>query len=358
MREVGRPFSIEDVEIDGPKANEVRVRMVASGICHSDYSMLHGVVPCPLPAILGHEGAGVVEEIGPEVVDVKVGDHVIAVLTPACGTCVMCIENKPYLCLDTRQTMTNFTQIDGSLRAHAGRTGIYRMCAIGSFAEQAIIPAGAVIPISKKYDLRKVCLIGCGVTTGVGAALNTAAVKKGSSVAVVGCGGVGLSIIQGARIAGANLIIAIDPKEEKRELAKTLGATHALDPLAENVVKEVRRISGGGVHYSFEALGLKETMEAAYGMVRPSGQCVIVGVAKYGEEIAIKTGTLLAEKKLTGSAYGSAVPSRDIPRFLEYYSAGELILEDMVTQEISLDDINRAFEEMGRGEGARSVVVY
>lgn len=358
MRKAGEPLTIEEVELEGPKEGEVRVRMVASGICHSDYSMLHGVVPCPLPAILGHEGAGVVEEVGPGVSDLAVGDHVIAVLTPSCGECGMCGEGKPFLCRDMGKTMNEFTQLDGTLRTRAGGEEIYRMCAVGSFAEQAVIPQGAVIPIPKEHDLTEVCLIGCGVTTGVGAALNTAQVKPGSSVAIVGCGGVGLSILQGARIAGATTIIAVDPKAEKRELAMSLGATHTVDPSQENPVKAVRSLTKGGVHYSFEALGLSETMEQAYGMARASGLCTVVGVAKYGAEVTLKAGTFLAEKKITGSAYGSAVPKRDVPRFLDYYRRGELRLDDMITKKISLDQINDAFAEMGRAEGARSVIVY
>ncbi len=358
LRKAGEPLTIEDIELEGPKEGEVRVRMVASGICHSDYSMVHGVVPCPLPAILGHEGAGVVEEVGPGVDGLRVGDHIIAVLTPSCGACGMCGEGKPFLCRDMGKTMNEFTQLDGSVRTRAGGEDIYRMCAVGSFAEQAIIPQGAAIPIPKKYDLAKVCLIGCGVTTGMGAALNTAQVKPGSSVAIIGCGGVGLSILQGARIAGAETIIAIDPQAEKRDLAMSLGATHTIDPSSENPVRAVRSLTKGGVHYGFEALGLRETMEQAYGMVRPSGLAVVVGVAKFGEEVSLKAGTFLAEKKITGSAYGSAVPKRDVPRFLDYYERGELKLDDMITKEISLEQINDAFDEMGRGEGARSVIRY
>jgi len=358
LRKAGGPLTLEEVEIEGPQSGEVRVRMVASGICHSDYSMVHGVVPCPLPAILGHEGAGIVEEVGPGVERLAVGDHVIAVLTPSCGACGFCSEGKPFLCKEMGKTMNEFTQLDGTVRTRRGGEDIYRMCAIGSFAEQAIIPQGAAIPIDKKYPLEKVCLIGCGVTTGVGAALNTAQVRPESSVAIVGCGGVGLSILQGARIAGATTIIAVDPQQEKRDLAVSLGATHTVDPSSENPVKTVRKMTGGGVHYAFEALGLRETMEQAYGMVRPTGLAVVVGVARFGEEISLKAGTFLAEKHITGSAYGSAVPVRDVPRYLEYYERGELNLDAMITREISLDQINDAFDQMGRAEGARSVIVY
>jgi S-(hydroxymethyl)glutathione dehydrogenase/alcohol dehydrogenase len=287
-----------------------------------------------------------------------VGDHVIAVLTPSCGRCTFCGEGKPFLCKEMVKTMNEFTQLDGTLRTRCAGEDIYRMCAVGSFAEQAIIPEGAAIAIPKKYPLEKVCLIGCGVTTGVGAALNTAQVRPGTSVAIVGCGGVGLSILQGARIAGASTIVAVDPKEEKRELAIALGATHTVDPTTESPVKTVRKITAGGVHYAFEALGLQETMEQAYGMVRPTGTAVIVGVAQFGAEVSLKAGTFLQEKCITGSAYGSAVPRRDVPRYLEYYDRGELKLDDMITREIELEQINEAFDQMGRGEGARSVIVY
>jgi len=358
LHEVGKPLSIEEVEIDSPKEREVLVRVVASGICHSDYSVAHGVLRSPLPVVLGHEAAGIVEEIGPSVHDFEPGDHVIASLTPACGACPMCREEKPFLCHQTVATMGFSTMLDGTTRLRAAGKPTHQLCAIASFAEYAVIPEGSLVKVDGDVPLEKVCLIGCGVTTGMGAALNTARVATGTTVAVIGCGGVGLSIIQGARIAGAKTIIAIDPIGEKRKLALSVGATHALDPTEGDPVKAVREICSGGVHYAFEALGRTQTIEQAWAMTRATGLAVVVGVPKVSDEVKLRVGGFLQQKAIMGSTYGSAVPRRDIPRFVDLYRKGELDLDSMITSRIRLDDVNQALDAMGRGEGARSVVVF
>ena len=358
LERIGEPLEIRDLEIGEPRAGEVLLRIAASGICHSDYSAAHGVFPSPLPAVLGHEAAGVVEAVGPGVETPRIGDHVIAVLTPSCGRCPMCGEAKPQLCMETAKTMRDFVQLDGTTRLRSDGRDVYQMCAIGSFAERAIVPAGAAIPIPDRFPLEKVCLIGCGVTTGLGAALNTAQVRPETSACVVGCGGVGLSILQGARIAGATTLIAVEPNAEKRDLAVSLGATHCVDPSQEDPVRTVRRISGGGVHYAFEALGLQETIEQAWSMVRPTGDVIVVGVAQRGSAARIRADYFLQEKRITGSAYGSAAPHRDVPRFLELYEKGELQLDPLISGQIDLADVNDAFDAMGRGEGVRSIIVY
>ena len=359
LYEVGSPLVIEELELEGPKENEILVNYTASGICHSDYSFAHGVLPTQLPAVLGHEGAGVVEEVGANVTNVKVGDHIVAALTPACGKCTFCLESKPFLCVEMSSVIWEGCLLDGTKRFKNSKgDDIGQLVCVGTFSERSVIPAGMAVKVDDKAPLDTICLIGCGVTTGVGAALNTVEIKEGDSCAVIGCGGVGLSIIQGCRIAGAGQIIAIDPVAEKRELALQMGATHAIDPTDINVVKEVRKLSGGGVHFAFEALGLKVTIEQAWAMPRVTGTAVIVGVPKMDTEIELPVLGFFGEKHFKGSAYGSSVPSKDIPKFVDLYMTGDLQLDEMITKRIKLEDVNTAFNEMGRGEGARSVIMH
>tara|TARA_R110000787_G_scaffold60478_4_gene137187 strand:- start:11644 stop:12747 length:1104 start_codon:yes stop_codon:yes gene_type:complete len=360
LRGVGQPFEIEELELAPPKENEVLVKTIASGICHSDYSVAHGILRSPFPVVLGHEGAGIVEAVGPSVTNVKPGDKVIASLSPSCGTCSMCKESKEYMCSQMGKLLTDCTQLDGTTR-HKTASGedVYALCGVGSFGEYMIMPAGSAIKVPDDTPLETTCLIGCGVTTGTGAALNTANVQPGESTAVIGCGGVGLSIIQGCRIAGSPIIIAIDPMEEKRQLALELGATHAINPFEEDAEARVKELTGGvGVHYAFEALGRVETMAQTWNMIRPTGRCIIVGVAALDQSVKISAAGLLAEYEIQGSCYGSSTPIKDIPHFVELYKSGELKLDQMITQRIGIAEINRAFEEMGRGEGARSVIMY
>jgi S-(hydroxymethyl)glutathione dehydrogenase / alcohol dehydrogenase len=338
LRELDSPLGIEEIEIDSPKANEVAIRVVATGICHSDLSVVQGIIRAPLPIVLGHEGAGVVEAVGPGVEGLRPGDHVIAALTPSCGECTMCSEGRPSLCIQMVATLTNCTMVDGTTRLRRGTEAVHQLCAVASFAEHAVIPAGAAIRVPDDVPLDVVCLIGCGVTTGAGAALNTAAVRPGSSVAVT--------------------IIAIDPVAEKRELARSLGATHAIDPKSEDVLRTVRKITKLGVHYAFEAIGRLETIEQAWSLVRPTGDVIVVGMPSVTDEIKIRVGGLFQEKRITGSAYGSAVPHRDVPRFVELYRKGELRLDPMITRRIRLDQVNEALDALRRGEGARSVITF
>ncbi len=359
LYKVCQPLVIEELTLDPPQHEEVLIKYVASGICHSDYSFRDGVIKTALPAVLGHEGAGIIEAVGPGVTHVQVNDHVIVSLSPQCGECTFCREHKPFLCVQMSTLLFQSSLLDGSkrFRNHKGEP-IGQLIGAGTFAERAVIPARMAMKIDTNVPLETVCLIGCGVTTGVGAALNTVAIERGDSCAVIGCGGVGLSIIQGARIAGANTIIAIDPVEEKRELALRLGATHALDPNAGNPVKAVRSLCRGGVHFAFEALGRKETIEQAWAMVRLTGTAVIVGVPARRTELELPVIGFFGEKHFKGSAYGSTVPSRDIPKFVDLYKRGELCIDEMVTRRIKLDEVNGAFDAMGRGEGARSVIMH
>ncbi len=356
---IGEPLVIEELELEAPRENEILIRCVASGICHSDYSIAHGVLRAPMPIVLGHEGAGIVEQVGPGVTHLKPGDKVIGSLTPSCGECAMCKEHKHFMCVQMGALLNNCTYIDGTTR-HKTLDGedVYAMCGLASFGSHMVMPAGSAIKVPDDTALESTCLIGCGVTTGAGAALNTVKIKAGDAVAVVGCGGVGLSIIQGARIAGATTIIAIDPIAEKRQLALDVGATHALDPTGENVVKQVRKMTGGGVHFAFEALGRKETIEQAWAMPRVTGTAVIVGVPKKDTMLDLPVLGFFGEKHFKGSAYGSSVPSRDIPKYVDLFMSGELKLDAMITRRIALEQVNEALDQMGRGEGARSVIGF
>lgn len=356
---IGQPLVIEELEIEAPREKEILIKCVASGICHSDYSVRDGTLGLTLPAVLGHEGAGIVEAVGPGVTHVAPGDHVIVSLTPQCGSCLFCKEGKPYLCAQMSKGLTKGLQPDGSKRLKNSKgEEIGQLLALGTFSERAVVPAGAAIKVQHNVPLETACLIGCGVTTGVGAALNTVNINPGDSVAVIGCGGVGLSIIQGARIAGATTIIAIDPMAEKRALALEVGATDALDPTGENVVKLVRKMTGGGVHFAFEALGRKETIEQAWAMPRLTGTAVIVGVPRKDTMLELPVLGFFGEKHFKGSAYGSSVPSRDIPKYVDLFMSGTLKLDTLITQRIPLEQVNEALDQMGRGEGARSVIEY
>jgi len=307
----GAALRITDLDIEGPKGNEVAIRVVACGLCHSDYSCIHGIVRTPLPVVLGHEAGGVVEEVGAGVSGLEVGDHVIVALTPSCGRCEFCVEEKPFLCTQMFATLGNCTMPDGTTRLSRDGGAIHQLGAIGGFAERAVVPAGCAVRVDPDLPLETICLIGCGVTTGVGAVLNTAGIRPGTTVAVLGCGGVGLSVVQGARIAGAKTLVAVDPVAAKRELALRLGATHAVDPRVEDSTRAVRKIVPGGVHYAFEVIGRAETVSQAFAMVRPSGMAVVVGVMSPADSIPIRAGGFQQQKMLIGSAYGSAVPRRD-----------------------------------------------
>lgn len=356
LETVGEPLRVQEVEIAPPRAGEARVRVVACGLCHSDYSCAHGTLRAPVPSVLGHEMGGVVEAVGPGVTGLAPGDHVVAILTPCCGVCDFCREDKPFLCTQSAPMMVNATMLDGTTRLSRGAETVYQLCGIGGFAEAAIVPAGALVKVDPEVPLEVVCVLGCGVLTGVGAVLNTAKVEAGSTVAVLGCGGVGLAAIQGARIAGAREIIAIDPVATRRALARTLGATQDLDPAAGDVVKAVRKLAAGGVHYAFECIGRADTIAQAFNMVRASGTAVVVGVPKVSDEIAVRAGGFVQGKTLMGSLYGSSAPQRDIPKLIDWYRRGELKLDEMVTHRIPLARVNEAFELMKTGGGARAVV--
>jgi S-(hydroxymethyl)glutathione dehydrogenase/alcohol dehydrogenase len=356
-RELDKPVVVEEIAVDSPKRGEALVKLGACGVCHSDLSAVNGTIGLPLPLVLGHEGAGVVEEVGEGVSELKKGDHVVFSFVYMCGRCRFCVAGRPVLCLEQGKALT--TPLEGTPRTHdkAGKPlNIFSGC--GAMAEYATVSVENLVRIDPKIPFDCAALVGCGVTTGVGAVFNTAKVQPGSSVAVFGCGGVGLSVIQGARIAGAERIIAIDTLAPKLEMAKKFGATDVL-LFGDDVVKPLKKLTGGGPDYAFECVGSGELAGAAYRAIRRGGLAVVVGVAKPGDSTAIRTMTLpFEEKTITGSYFGSCVPRVDFPRMLSLYLAGRLQLEELITRRYAIAEAPQAFADLQSGRNARGVIRF
>jgi len=351
----GEPeLSVEEVTPTDPGPRDVVVRIGASGVCHSDLSVTNGALPLPPPCVLGHEGTGTVEWVGSDVTSVRVGDRVVASFVPACGSCWFCTHGQSNLCelMNEISFVPKVTRADGSMAP--------AMTALGTFADQMTAHEASVVKIETDVPDEQLALIGCGVTTGVGAALNTARVEPGSTVAVIGCGGVGQAVIQGARIAGAARIFAVDPVELKRKAAERLGATDLVDPAAGDPIGQVQAATGGrGVDYAFEVIGLPETINQAWATARRGGTVIVVGMPRSDSQVTLGGfGLFYEEKKLLGCVYGSAQVRRDFPRFVDLIEAGRLDVADMVSRTISLDDVNDAFRAMEAGEVIRSVISW
>lgn len=349
-------LEIEDVDIAEPGPREVLVRTAAAGVCHSDLHFMEGKYPYPCPAVLGHESAGVVEAVGSMVHYVEPGDHVITCLSAFCGHCSQCTDGHLSLC-ENKATELVRQPGEGPRLSRGGET-VNQFLHLSSFAEKMLVHEQALVKIDKDMPLDRAALIGCGVTTGLGAVFRTAKVSAGETVAVIGCGGIGLSAIQGARIAGANKIVAIDMVESKLELAQGMGATHVVNASEGDAVSAVKDLTGGGVHHSFEAVGMKQTAEQAFQMLRNGGQATVIGMIPVGTTVEVHGPELLYEKKLTGSNMGSNQFRTDMPRFVDMYIDGRLKLDEMVSNTIALEDINDGFEAMKAGSVARSVIVF
>ena len=354
LRQVGTPLAIEDVQIGKPGPHEVLIRTMAAGVCHSDLHFIDGLYPHPLPAVLGHESAGIVEEVGSEVRTVKPGDHVITCLSAFCGHCEFCLGGRMSLCLggDTRRPK------GGPMRLREGDNPMNQYMNLSSFAEQMLIHEHACTAIRKDMPFDRAALIGCGVTTGVGAVIHTSNVRPGETVAVIGCGGVGLAAVNGAAIAGAGRIIAIDRVGSKLNLAKQFGATDVVDASEGDPVKQVIELTKGGVHHSFEAIGLKATAEQAFRMLRRGGTANIIGMIPVGTTIELMGSDFLAERRIQGSMMGSNRFPIDMPRFVDFYMTGKLKLDELISQRIKLEQVNDAMDELRRGELARSVIMF
>ena len=350
------PLSIEDVELDKPQEREVLIKTVASGVCHSDLHFVEGLYPYPAPAVLGHEAAGIIEEVGKQVTYVKPGDHVICCLSVFCGMCDQCMSGHPNRCSNKAATQRNPN--DKPRISQKGKP-VNQFLDISSYCEKMLLHENAVVKIREDLPLDRAALIGCGVTTGVGAVLNTAKIEPGSTVAVFGAGGVGLAAIQGARIAGARKIIAIDMFEGKLAMAKRLGATDTVDASSSDPVDEIRKMTdGAGVDYSFEAIGLKKVAEQAFLALKPGGTATVIGMIPVGQKVELDGYMFLTERKLQGSNMGSNRFRIDMPKYIDFYLQGRLNLDDMISQRGKLEDVNDAFRAMKAGEVARTVLMF
>ncbi len=358
-REVGKPVSVEQVEIESPRRGEVMVKLSACGVCHSDLSATNGTLPLPPPLVLGHEGAGVVEEVGEGVTDLQKGDHVMSSFIPACGRCRYCITGKPQLCDDHAKVY--FSLPDGTTRVKdASGKPLHIFSGCGVMAEYATLHRNSVIKIDKETPLDRAALVSCGVLTGVGAVFNTAKVEAGTSCVVFGCGGVGLNVVQGCAIAGAERVIAVDTVDKKLEFAQQFGATHVINAKSEgDVTTKIMGLTGGGADYAFEAVGSGAVILEAFKAIRKGGLVVAIGVPKPTDLVQLPALMFSAQEQgIKGSWFGSGRPAYDYPRLLGLYKSGRLKLDELVTQTYSVDEAPQAFEDLEKGVNARGVIVF
>ncbi len=360
--EAGKPLSVETVQLDGPRAFEVLVEVKATGICHTDEYTRSGADPEGLfPAILGHEGAGIVVDVGPGVTSVRKGDHVIPLYTPECRQCKSCLSRKTNLCTAIRATQGRGLMPDGTSRFSLGGKPLHHYMGCSTFANYTVLPEIAVAKIREDAPFDKVCYIGCGVTTGLGAVINTAGVEPGSNVVVFGLGGIGLNVVQGARMVGADRIVGVDLNPEREALARQFGLTHFVNPkeVEGDLVAHLVELTDGGADYSFECVGnvqlMRQALECCH---RGWGVSVIVGVAAAGQEISTRPFQLVTGREWKGTAFGGARGRTDVPKIVDWYMDGRIDIDSLITHTMPLDDINRAFDLMHSGESIRSVVVY
>ncbi|MCY1409472.1 S-(hydroxymethyl)glutathione dehydrogenase [compost metagenome] len=354
FHQVGAPLSIEEVGISKPGPREVLIRTVAVGVCHSDLHVIEGSYPYPGPLVLGHEAAGIVEAVGSEVRAVKPGDHVVTCLTVFCGHCEHCVTGHLSLCVSPETKRDP----DDEPRLTYVQKPMPQFVNLSAFAEQMLVHENACVAIRRDMPLDRAALLGCAVTTGTGAVFNTAKVRPGETVAVIGCGGIGLAAINGAALAGASRIIAIDMLDSKLELARQFGATDVVNAKNGDAVQQVLELTRGGVHYSFECIGLKQTAEQAFAMLKRGGTATVIGMIKPGTKLELDPYALLHERKIQGSLMGSNRFPVDMPNLVDFYMQGRLKLDEMISQRIRLEQINEAFDELRRGELARSVIVF
>lgn len=354
FRTVREPLTIEDVDVSKPGPHEVLVKTVAAGVCHSDVHFQQGLYPTPTPIVLGHESAGLVEAVGSEVRYVQPGDHVITCLSVFCGHCDYCTTGRPHLC--TRVDTLRRPEEPPRLSQHG--EVVHQFANLSSYAEQLLVHEHAVVKIREDMPLDKAALIGCGVTTGLGAVMNTAKVPAGSTVAVIGCGGIGLSAVQGAAISGAGRVIAVDTRGAMLELAREFGATDTVNASEGDPVAKIKDLTNGGVEYSFEAVGLKQTAEQAFKMLAKGGTATVIGMIPVGTNIELHGPDFLQEKRIQGSSMGSNRFRVDMPRYVDWYLSGKLKLDEMITRDIELDQINDAFQALLGGQVARQVIHF
>jgi len=349
---------VEELDTPEPGPDEIRVQMVASGVCHTDATVLNGKMPVPTPIVLGHEGAGIVDKVGQNVTGFSIGDHVVASIVIGCGSCPQCARGSRELCPTTMQCAFGGTMLDGSRRLSRNGEEVNSFFCQSSFAEYAVVPANAAMRVRKDAPVETVALLGCGVMTGIGAVTRRAKVGPGSSVVVIGVGGVGLSSMMGAKAAGACPIIAVDLVDEKLEFAKQFGATHAINSTSQDVAAEVLDITGWGADYAFDAVGAKGTLEMAFAAVRAGGEVVAIGLADVTATVTVDIFSLLMQKRLTGTFGGSINPQVDIPATVDSFMQGALPLDRLVSKKYALDEAYAAFSDMAAGRIARGIIVF
>ena len=361
--EAGKPLEICEVDLDGPRAGEVLVEIKATGICHTDEFTLSGADPEGIfPAILGHEGAGIVVEVGPGVTSLKTGDHVIPLYTPECRTCEYCLNPKTNLCQSIRITQGQGLMPDGTSRFSIDGKPIMHYMGTSTFANHTVVPEIALAKVNKQASFESICYIGCGVTTGIGAVINTAKVEPGSNVVVFGLGGIGLNVLQGARMVGADKIIGVDLNNDRKQWGEKFGMTHFVNPSdvgEDKLVDHLVELTGGGADYSFECIGNVKVMRAALECCHKGwGESIIIGVAGAGQEISTRPFQLVTGRSWRGTAFGGARGRTDVPKIVEWYMDGKIQIDPMITHKLALEDINKGFDLMHAGESIRSVVVY
>lgn len=351
------PLQIESVEIKEIKPTDVLVRLHASGLCHTDLEVIQGQLAYPLPIILGHEGAGVVEAVGEDVIDLKIGDHVICSWNPSCGSCFYCNQDQPILCEPLTLHQPAGHLMDGTSRYLIHGEKLHHFSVVSSHAQYCVVPQSGAIAVNKSIGFDQACLIGCGVMTGVGAAVRYAQVQEGSNVLVIGCGAVGLNVLQGARLQKAKTIIGLDRMPDRKLLCETMGATHFIQADNSNILPMIKDLTNGrGADYVFECAGNEQSLRLSLESLRPGGQLVILGKTQVNQDVKFRFGSLMGEKRIVRSSYGGARPHRDFPWLVDLYLKGDLLLDELITYRLPLENINQGFDAMSRGEVLRAVV--
>jgi alcohol dehydrogenase len=354
-----KPLAVEEFDLDPPEHDEVLVKIAAAGLCHSDLSVIEGNRPRPTPMVLGHEAAGIVENVGPGVEDLAVGDHVVMVFVPSCGHCPPCAEGRPALCEPGAAANGAGTLLSGKRRLHRNGAEVHHHLGVSAFAQYATVSRRSLVKIDKELPLDEAALFGCAVLTGVGAVINTAKVPAGSSVAVIGLGGVGLSSLLGAIAAGARRVVAVDLSDDKLGLARQLGATDTFNPASRTAIEEIRSATQGGVEFAFEMAGSVRAMDLAYRITRRGGTTVTAGLPPPDQSFALPQVNLVGEERtVKGSYIGTCVPGRDLPRYIELYRRGRLPVDRLMSGRLRLDEINAGFDRLREGKAVRQVVVF
>jgi S-(hydroxymethyl)glutathione dehydrogenase / alcohol dehydrogenase len=356
LYEPNTPLKIEEVDLDDPRENEILVKLVATGVCHSDLHFIKGEVPQPMPFVPGHEGAGIVEKVGPGVTTVQPGDHVILMVAFSCGKCRYCVAGRPTMCVENLPIQMMGTLPGGHTRLHKGSQPLQHLFGLACYAEKVVVHERSAVKVRSDAPLNVVCLLGCGASTGIGAAINSTGITAGESIAIFGCGGVGLSAIMGARLAGAGSIIAVDVLDSKLDKAKELGATHTINAKQDDPSAKVMEILGGGADYALEFIGNVDVTAKAFASIRAGGKMVVAGMAPITSLLTIAPFEFLLGKTITGTVQGDVVAPIDIPRYVDLYMAGRLPIDKLITRNYKLEQINEAFEAMQKGTVIRSVI--